>query len=132
MFEEAHQHLVEGELQAAVQLLSDIIDLEENFLLAYVARGRIFLDLGDYARAMSDFTIAHEASPELPEPQLAIGDLYFSRKDYARAIQYFNGALSVMPENAMAYCRRGISRYYEHNYERALTDLARALELGLL
>jgi tetratricopeptide (TPR) repeat protein len=129
MFEEAHEHLVAGDLQMAVQQLSDIIDLEENFLLAYVARGRIFLDLGDYARAMSDFTIAHETGPDEAEPQLAIGDLYFSRKDYDRAIQFFNGALSVVPDNAMALCRRGISHYYERNFERAQNDLGRALEL---
>ena len=67
-------------LQLAVQLLSDIIDLEEHFLLAYVARGRIFLDLGDYARAMSDFTIAHEASPELPEPRSRSGIFIFHER----------------------------------------------------
>jgi tetratricopeptide (TPR) repeat protein len=129
MFEEAQNHLDAGDRELAVQLFSDLIDLEDNHMLAYVARGRIFLDLGDYARAMSDFTIAHEENPDLPEPQLAIGDLYFSRKDYQRAIQYFDGALAGMPGNAMAYCRRGISHYYEHDFELALSDLHLALEL---
>jgi len=129
MFEDAQQHLHDGDMETAVRLFSDLIDLDDGYMLAYVARGRIYLDLGDYARAMSDFTIAHEEKPDLPEPQLAIGDLYFSRKDYQRAIDYFDGALSGMAGDAMAYCRRGISHYYEHNYALALNDLHRALEL---
>jgi tetratricopeptide (TPR) repeat protein len=118
-----------GQLQEAADLFSDVIDADENHLDAHVARGRLYLDLGDYARAMSDFMVAEEIDEASPEPQVAIGDLYFHRKDYRKAIDYFNAALQMSPNHAMAFCRRGISHYYRKNYKEALDDLERANKL---
>ena len=78
---------------------------------------------------MSDFVIAEELAPDRPEPQIAIGDLYFARKDYRKAIDYFNAALEVDARNAMAFCRRGISHYYRKNYPQAMQDLKQAQSL---
>ena len=118
-----------GNLQGAADLFSDVIDADPTRMAAHVARGRLHLDLGDYSRAMSDFTVASEIAAESPEPQVAIGDLYFARKDYRKAIDYFNAALTMEPNHGMAYCRRGISHYYRKNYHDALKDLLRAEEI---
>lgn len=118
-----------GDLQGGADLYSDALDLDPDSVSAHVARGRLYLDLGDYSRAMSDFMVSEDIAPEDPEPQVAIGDLYFARKDYRKAIDYFNAALQLAPNHAMAYCRRGISHYYRKNYSEALTDLLKAEKL---
>lgn len=114
----------------AVTYWSDYLDLAPEDLSAHVARGRLYLDLSDYSRAMSDFQRAESLEPDSPEPLVATGDLFFNRKDYARAIDYFNQALKIAPEHAMAYCRRGISHYYRKNYVDALDDLQKAEALN--
>ncbi|MEN0064426.1 MAG: tetratricopeptide repeat protein [Myxococcota bacterium] len=126
---EARNALSGGDLAAAADLFSDVIDADPDHVEAHVSRGRVFLDLGDYSRAMSDFMVAEEIAQDNPEPQVAIGDLYFARKDYRRAIEYFNAALEMDPEHAMAFCRRGISHYYRKNYNDALEDLLHAQQL---
>jgi tetratricopeptide (TPR) repeat protein len=118
-----------GDMQAAADLYSDVIDADPDNVPAHVARGRLYLDLGDYSRAMSDFMVAEDIAPNDPEPQVAIGDLYFARKDYAKAIEYFNDALKFSPNHPMAHCRRGISHYYRKNYKEAVDDLLRAERL---
>lgn len=118
-----------GDLQGGADLYSDVIDADPDNVMAHVARGRLFLDLGDYSRAMSDFMVGEDIAPNDPEPQVAIGDLYFARKDYRKAIDYFNAALEVSPNHAMAYCRRGISHYYRKNYKEAVDDLLKAERL---
>jgi tetratricopeptide (TPR) repeat protein len=118
-----------GEHEVGIQLFSDVLDAEPNNVTARVGRGHIYLDLGDFSRAMSDFTVAEELAGNDPEPQVAMGDLYFARKDYRKAIDSFNAALSVAPNHAKAYCRRGISHYYRKNYAEAVDDLNRALRL---
>lgn len=115
-----------GHLQQGAELYSDVIDADPDNVAAHVARGRLYLDLGDYSRAMSDFMVAEEIAADSPEPQVAIGDLYFARKDYRKAIEYFNAALDMSPNHAMAFCRRGISHYYRKNYQDALNDLLKA------
>ena len=129
LYAEAETAVADGDLNAAADLFSDVIDADPDHRSAHVARGRVFLDLGDYSRAMSDFTVSEELAPDDPEPQVAIGDLFFARKDYRRAIEYFNSALALDPEHAMAFCRRGISHYYRKNYNDALEDLLHAQKL---
>jgi hypothetical protein len=118
-----------GDLQGSADLYSDVIDADPDNVQAHVARGRLYLDLGDYSRAMSDFMVAEDIAPNDPEPQVAIGDLYFARKDYRKAIDYFNAALQIAPNHAMAFCRRGISHYYRKNYKEAVDDLLRSERL---
>lgn len=136
----SHEELVEmvmqakaaaqgGDLQNSADLYSDVIDADPDNISAHVARGRVFLDLGDYSRAMSDFMVAEDIAPNDPEPQVAIGDLYFARKDYRKAIDYFNAALQLAPNHPMAFCRRGISHYYRKNFKEAVDDLLRSERL---
>lgn len=126
MMNRAQQTAVTGDLQGSADLYSDVIDVDPDNVPAHVARGRLYLDLGDYSRAMSDFMVAEGIAPDDPEPQVATGDLYFARKDYRKAIDYFNAALQVAPNHAMAFCRRGISHYYRKNYKEAVDDLLKA------
>ena len=66
-------------MQQGVNLFSDVLDADPDCVEAFVGRGRLYLDLGDYSRAMSDFMTSEDLSPDNPEPQVAIGDLYFAR-----------------------------------------------------
>lgn len=129
LFEQAHTAASNGDLQTGADLFSDLLDQDPDNVEAHVARGRLYLDLGDYSRAMSDFMVSEDLDPNSPEPQVAIGDLYFARKDYRKAIDYFNIALELSPNHAMAFCRRGISHYYRKNYAEAVTDLLKAQKL---
>ena len=126
LLDQAHEAAKSGENERAVDLFSDVLDADPDNVEAHIGRGRLYLDLADYARAMSDFTVAEDIEEASPEPQVAIGDLYFARKDYRKAIDYFTVALEMSPNHAMAYCRRGISHYYRKNYAEALDDLLRA------
>ncbi len=118
-----------GQLDDGIALYADVIDADAENIDARVGRGRLYLDRGDFARAMSDFMVAEEIGPKHPEPQIAIGDLHFARKDYRKAIEYFDLALSLAPKSAKAYCRRGISHYWRKAYPQALTDLTTAQKL---
>ncbi|MBW1688723.1 MAG: tetratricopeptide repeat protein, partial [Deltaproteobacteria bacterium] len=119
----------QGNIEAGVNFYSDVLDSDPDHVSAYIGRGRLYLDVGDYSRAMSDFTVAEDLAPKSPEPQVAVGDLYFARKDYRKAIEYFDAALGIEPDHAMAFCRRGISHYYRRNYKQALEDLNAAVKL---
>jgi hypothetical protein len=118
-----------GDNDRAILLFSDVLDGDPDNVDAHIGRGRVYLDLSDYARAMSDFTVAEDLAPENPEIQVAVGDLYFARKDYRKAVDFYNVALEMAPNYGMAYCRRGISHYYRKNYPEAVDDLVRAQKL---
>lgn len=118
-----------GELPVAADLYSDLLDFNPDNGLAALGRGRVYLDLGDYARAMSDFTVAEDLRDDDPDVHAAIGELYYARKDYQRAIDYFDEALERNDRHAMAWCRRGIAHYYRKDYDKAYKDLVKAQKL---
>ena len=130
IYERAQAAASDGRLEEGAHLYSDVIDADEGHLGAHLARGRLYLDLGDYSRAMSDFMVAEELDAATSEPRVAIGELYFARKDYRKAIECFDSVLEVDPSHAMATCRRGISHYYRKNFAVALEDLRRAQQLN--
>jgi len=118
-----------GELPVAADLYSDLLDFNPDNGRAALGRGRVYLDLGDYARAMSDFTVAEDILADEPDVHAAIGELYYARKDYQRAIDYFDEALKLNDRHAMAWCRRGIAHYYRKDYDQAYQDLVKAQKL---
>jgi TolA-binding protein len=118
-----------GDLQKAIQLLTDALDMQSDLAETYINRGQCHLDLGDYSSAMSDFQKAEDLEPNKPEPHFAMGNLYFNRKEYKRAIEFYDQALEMNGQHAMARCRRGISYYYRKNYRQAFHDLQAAFRL---
>jgi Tfp pilus assembly protein PilF len=122
-----------GEIKTATDLLSDALDWEPQNVEARLSRGQCLRDRGDSAGAMSDFLKAEQAAPHSCEPQVEIGNLFFSKKDYGRAIVHYTEALSIHPGHAMAMCRRGISFYHRRQPNQALDDLkaAKAIDASI-
>lgn len=125
----AAEALDRGDLHAAVQAWSDMLEHDPSNMEAYLGRGRAHLDLGDFAAAMSDFQKAEDQDREGPEPLVAMGELFFARKEYTRAIEFFDQAVEMDNDHAMARCRRGISYYYKKSYRQAFLDLQKAYTL---
>lgn len=129
----ARRESEDGSLEDAARSYSDALDGEPRQGEIRLARGRIFMDMGDYSRAVSDFLIAEEIMPESAEPQVLMGELYSHRKDYAKAQGYLDIALRLDPRHPMAYYRRGLCFLKTRDYKKAVDDLgrARALDEGL-
>jgi tetratricopeptide (TPR) repeat protein len=59
------------------------------------------------------------------------GVLKLRRGDYQQASQDFSSAARVMPEMAEAYVNRGAASIGQHHYAESLTDINKALALGV-
>jgi tetratricopeptide (TPR) repeat protein len=120
----AERDMVDGAL-----LYSDVLDASPKHGRALLARGRLYLDLGDYARAISDFLKAESCTGLGADVPAALGDLFYARKDYRKAISYFDAAIEANPKHAWSYYRRGMSRYNRKSYGPAVEDLEKARTL---
>jgi tetratricopeptide (TPR) repeat protein len=123
---EAFEATEQGDFQGAAQLLTEVLDCSPHNTEAHLARGRAWLALGSYERALTDLMAAEEQSPDSPEPPAALGELHFTRKDYPRAIAYFDIALALSPVRPDLHFQRGLSHFYLKNYPASLEDLLRA------
>ncbi len=118
------RNMAEGAL-----LYGDVLDAEPTRVDALLSRGRLYLDLGDFPAAVSDFLKAEGLQSRDPDVQVALGDLFYGRKDYGKAVSYFNRALAVDGDHAVALARRGMAHYYRRQFSAAIEDLERARQL---
>lgn len=118
------RNMAEGAL-----LYGDVLDAEPTRVDALISRGRLYLDLGDFPAAVSDFLKAEGLQPREPDVQVALGDLFYGRKDYGKAVSYFNRALAIDGDHAVALARRGMAHYYRRQFSAAIEDLERARQL---
>lgn len=119
-----------GNLSKAIMFYQDLLDLTPENMEGYLGRGRCFMEMGDYAAAMSDFQRAEDLDTRSPEPLVEMGNLFFARKEYRRAIEFYDQAIELDPTHAMARCRRGICHHYRKNHKQAFQDLQRAYSLN--
>jgi tetratricopeptide (TPR) repeat protein len=112
-----------------VLLFSDVLDADPHRSDALLARGRLYLDLGDFPGAISDFLKAEALHPRDPDAQVALGDLFQGRKDYGKAVSYYTRALSIDADHAPALARRGMAHYFRRQHSAAEEDLERAKKL---
>ncbi|MBI5879984.1 MAG: tetratricopeptide repeat protein [Chloroflexi bacterium] len=69
------------------------------------------------------------ATARVTDEDMAAGDAAFERGDYADAIAAYGRAIECNPASAEAHNNRAYAYMTVHEYERALADLDRALQL---
>ena len=105
------------------------IELDPNNADNYHFRGVSLLESGNVDAAKSDFEQALKLNPEMSAPLGELAFIYSSR-DPIKAIDFAERALAVDERNWRALYSRGMSLFAMHNYEMALEDGLRAIELG--
>ncbi len=89
---------------------------------AYCDRARALGLLGRLDEALRDADRAVQMAPDLPEVFTCRAALYFDSGAFQKSTLDYSHALSLGVEPGPVLLRRGITRYYQSDYERALED----------
>ncbi|MCI0335838.1 MAG: tetratricopeptide repeat protein [Planctomycetes bacterium] len=121
------------EYDAALEEFKLVADLDENFVPALLARGRMLLDIGgsdNAATALSDFQKAVKADRGNLGAQFGYGKALVLTGNYQAAIGPLTRVIEAVPDNAEAYRLRGTGYSGTFKYNEALADLNKSLELN--
>lgn len=97
----------------------------------YYKNGLEKYEMKDFNGALSDFTIALEIKPDIPEAYYSRGLLY--GKDlhkYKKAIKDFTKAIKLNPDYAEAFYNRGVTYRILDDMKKSCEDWHKAKELG--
>ena len=125
----AHWRL--GRTEEAYAAYSRIIALDPvgaNY--TYVNRGILSYNLGDFEAAIADFSVAISRESDNAERYWMRASAYDDAGRPHMAIPDLDRALELEPTLVRAHFSRGIVNGNLENYEAALTDYSRALELS--
>ncbi|MDH3976476.1 MAG: tetratricopeptide repeat protein [Deltaproteobacteria bacterium] len=112
-----------------ISLWSYDLKINPESYKAYINRGTAYSDLGEYEKAIKDFSAAIRLYPEIYEAYNNRGTVYSDRGAYEKAIRDFSIAINLNPEAEDCYSNRGNAYLYSGNYERAIRDYDKAVEL---
>jgi tetratricopeptide (TPR) repeat protein len=105
----------QGDYRQAIEQYSKAIAKSPNFALAYVNKGRAYMDLHEYRKAVESFNDAIRCEPEVGEHYYSVGFACIKLEEYQRAVDFLTLALK-RPEPqrkmyaAMATALRGLGR----------------------
>jgi tetratricopeptide (TPR) repeat protein len=120
------------EYDAALEDFKLATDLQENFTPALIARGTMFLDIGNpdhYPAALSDFQKAIKAERNNLSAQFGFGKAAVLTGNYQQGIGPLTRVIEADPKNAEAYRLRGIANTSTFKPKEGVDDLQTAIQL---
>jgi tetratricopeptide (TPR) repeat protein len=111
----------EPEYDKAIADYSKAIELNPEFIDAYLRRGNIYSRKGQYNNAISDYSRLIELKPEDPESYYIRGGTYIGKGEYDNAISDFSKAIELKPGHVAAYAMRGLLYYNKGQYHNPKT-----------
>jgi tetratricopeptide (TPR) repeat protein len=121
------------EYEAALEDFKLATDLQENFVPALVARGTMYLDIGNpdnYPAALSDFQKAIKADRGNLAAQFGFGKAAVLTGNYQAGITPLTRVLEVEPENAEALRLRGTAYASTFKPKEGVDDLQKSIRLN--
>ena len=91
--------------------------------------GNCLWDIGQYDKAISDYTKAIETDPKFAVAYYSRGMAYRQKGQYDQAISDYTKAIETDPKLAMAYNNRGIAYEHKGQYDQAMADCTKAIEI---
>jgi tetratricopeptide (TPR) repeat protein len=129
LLETATELTREGRLDAAAELLGQLVASEPTNAAAWHALGYVNNQRGDYARAVEPFRRATALRPTSPLFMINLAEAYRNLGETRRAIGCCQTALRLSPDYPEALNTLGLAYYSAGSHAEAEAQFRRALEL---
>ena len=138
-FEQGVKFYGSGNFKEAINAYNKAIELNPQYVEAYIGRGLAYEDLGNFQQAIIDFSKAIELKPRSAEAYYNRGAAYYrlvvfggaddKSGNFQRAINDFSKTIELDPQYAGAYNRRGLAYDKSGNYQQAVNDFTKTTQL---
>lgn len=120
--------LSQEKFQAAIEEYTKAIELDPNFIMAYIFRANAKLKTKDWNSAIEDFDKALSLKPNDVSCTLNRGICKYENGDIKSAIEDFNTVIQVNPQNSIAYEFRGQCFKKLRDYANAGKDFSKLVD----
>jgi tetratricopeptide (TPR) repeat protein len=118
----------------SIEGCNELLKQNPNDPTIWFNRGRSWHKLGDYDRAITDYTEAIKLNPAYKNAYINRGIAWYRNRAYDRAISDLDEAIRLNPKNPkadeLAYRWRGTSWFDKANYERAISDFTEQIKIN--
>lgn len=129
-FEAGFSKLETGDFEAAIEEFSKVVEVQPEFLDAYLFRGVACFNLSQYERAISDWDRIVQKDPEHHVAYFNRSAARMQLEQTDLALADIDQAIQLEPTNPRCYIQRAVIQLFRVAYDSALEDAARAIEFG--
>ncbi len=127
--ERAHIYRAQGNLEAAIDELTQAVEIRPDYAVGYLSRGRMYYESGDLEASIADCTRALEINPQYSQAWHNRGLVRIEQGDMQAAVGDLTEAISLDPTYASAHIYRGQAQFSLGNLDAARADWKRTREL---
>ena|GEM_PF-879167 len=128
--EDASAQYRKGHNDQAITKLDGLIQQQPKSVDAYISRGAAYQQKGESHKALADFNQAIGLDPKSARAicdRAILEDVLLQQPN--KALADYNEAIRLAPEFQRAYVNRGVHFLEQHDYDRAVLDFTRAIQL---
>jgi tetratricopeptide (TPR) repeat protein len=121
-----------GNLQQALISFTNAIDINPKYIEAYIKRAEVQIGLGTYREAIENCDEAIKVDPKNPKIHLIRCTANFMDRNHDQAIKDCSKGIELNPDLpllALAYFQRGEAYARLNNYDQAVDDYNKVLEI---
>jgi len=123
LFQKGVAQRLKGDLEAAADTFTEVLDLVPTFSEANIRRGIVHYYLGDLEAARRDFEQGISNSQTRDgRPEFWLGVTFAKEGDYESAIRHYSRCIKLNPRFKPAYSNRGLAFMQTEQYRRATGD----------
>jgi len=127
----ALEHQIQTEDAHRVRLiaLNEAIQQSPELAQHYLERGKIYVELADYDKALSDINTAIQLDPLSAEVYVARGRVFMATEQYEQALSAYGEAIRQKPDFAYAYALRADVYKQMRMLDQSIADYSEAISL---
>ena len=125
-----------GDLENAIRDFNRVIELDPSHSRSYNRKADIYFESGQFKRAIGNYLKVIELSDNKQVLALACnkaGEAFTEIGEYDKALKYLDRVFALTSPNTLrarlGYYNRGVTYYKRGNYDRAIVDFERVLEI---
>lgn len=124
---QAYQKL--GNLILAIANLTQAINKKEDFIEAYLMRGRILFEMQQIKETQADIEILLKLDSNNEEILLLAGEVFQYEQEYEKAIQYYQKVIDLNPFNEKGYELLALAYSQNQQTDIAICKLNEGIEI---
>jgi hypothetical protein len=118
-----------GDMGKAIDIITQLIKTDENFLDGYYQLGIIYRILSNYEGSIDCFQNLISKNKKIPEAHIQLGYSLKLAGKFTEAIAAYSEALQLKPDDPSILNMRGVAYYELKDFPHALADYESALKL---
>lgn len=130
LFETGVDHLKQHRYEAAIEVFTELIELDPDNPDVYKNRGVAHMKLSQYDAAIQDFEKTKQMMPDLKGLHSNLGVAWYYKGEYETAISHYDTEIRLSPDSHYAYFNRAICWAELKQYDKSLDDIGQTLSLA--